>query len=48
MVEADSQGKVAMGPGTFYGSLKRKLESGLMREGDTRVDPEMDDQRRIY
>ena len=48
MVEADSQGKVAMGPGTLYGSLKRMLDSGLISEGDTRVDPEMDDQRRIY
>lgn len=47
-VEEDSQGKVAMGPGTLYGSLKRMLDVGLIREGDTRVDPEMDDQRRIY
>lgn len=47
-VEADSQGKVAMGPGTLYGSLKRMLDVGLIGEGDTRVDPEMDDQRRIY
>jgi DNA-binding PadR family transcriptional regulator len=47
-VEADSQGKVAMGPGTLYGSLKRMLDAGLIREGDTRVDPEMGDQRRIY
>lgn len=47
-VEADSQGKVTMGPGTLYGSLKRMLDSGLVRESDKRVDPEMDDQRRIY
>ena len=47
-VEADSQGKVAMGPGTLYGSLKRMLDAGLIRESDKRVDPEMDDQRRIY
>jgi DNA-binding PadR family transcriptional regulator len=47
-VEADSQGKVSMGPGTLYGSLKRMLEAGLVRESDPRVDPEMDDQRRIY
>ncbi len=47
-VEADSQGKVAMGPGTLYGSLKRMLEAGLVSESDKRVDPEMDDQRRIY
>jgi DNA-binding PadR family transcriptional regulator len=47
-VEADSQGKVTMGPGTLYGSLKRMLDTGLVRESDKRVDPEMDDQRRIY
>src|SRR5919108_1405737 len=47
-VEADSQGKVTMGPGTLYGSLKRMLDAGLVRESDKRVDPEMDDQRRIY
>ena len=47
-VEVDSQGKVSMGPGTLYGSLKRMLDAGLVRESDKRVDPEMDDQRRIY
>lgn len=47
-VVADSQGKVTMGPGTLYGSLKRMLDAGLVRESDKRIDPEMDDQRRIY
>lgn len=47
-VEADSQGKVSMGPGTLYGSLKRMLDAGLVRESDKRIDPEMDDERRIY
>jgi DNA-binding PadR family transcriptional regulator len=47
-VEMDSQGKVTMGPGTLYGSLKRMLDAGLVRESDKRIDPEMDDQRRIY
>jgi len=47
-VEIDSEGKVTMGPGTLYGSLKRMLEAGLVRESDKRVDPEMDDERRIY
>ena len=47
-VEADTQGKVTMGPGTLYGSLKRMLDAGLVRESDKRVDPEMDDERRIY
>jgi len=47
-VETDSQGKVSMGPGTLYGSLKRMLDAGLVKESDKRVDPEMDDERRIY
>jgi DNA-binding PadR family transcriptional regulator len=58
-VEADAQGKVTMGTGTLYGSLKRMLEAGLVEESDKRVDPEMDapmgrvgtppsDARRIY
>ena len=47
-VETDSHGKVTMGPGTLYGSIKRMMEAGLLRECDKRVDPEMDDERRIY
>ena len=47
-VESDSQGKVRMGPGTLYGSLGRMLEAGLIHESEKRVDPEMDDERRIY
>ena len=47
-VETDSENKVSMGPGTLYGSLKRMLESGLVAECDKKIDPNMDDQRRIY
>ena len=47
-VEMDSQGKVTMGPGTLYGSLKRMLDADFVRESNKRVDPTMDDQRRIY
>ena len=47
-VHADSQGQTKMGPGTLYGSMGRMMEAGLIRESDKRVDPEMDDQRRIY
>lgn len=47
-VEADSLGKVSMGAGTLYGSLKRMLDAGLVCESDKRIDPEMDDSRRIY
>lgn len=47
-VESDSQGKVSMGPGTLYGSLKRMLDAGLVEASDKRIDPELDDERRIY
>lgn len=47
-VEADSQGKVNMGPGTLYGSIGRMIDAGLIRESDKKIDPEMDDERRIY
>jgi len=47
-VESESQGKVKMGPGTLYGSLGRMIEAGLIRESDRKVDPKLDDERRIY
>ncbi|MEQ1764366.1 MAG: PadR family transcriptional regulator [Pyrinomonadaceae bacterium] len=47
-VATDSLGKVKMGPGTLYGSIKRMLDTGLIEESEARVDPEMDDARRIY
>lgn len=47
-VEEDSQGRVKMGPGTLYGSIKRMIEAGLIRESARQVDPDLDDQRRIY
>jgi DNA-binding PadR family transcriptional regulator len=47
-VEKDSDGSVSMGPGTLYGSLNRMLQARLVKESDKRVDPEMDDARRIY
>jgi len=47
-VEADSQARVYMGPGTLYGSLGRMIEAGLIRESDKKIDPDMDDERRVY
>jgi DNA-binding PadR family transcriptional regulator len=47
-VELDSQGRVNMGPGTLYGSLRRMIDAGLIRESDKRIDPDMDDERRVY
>ena len=47
-VKADSEGKVSMGTGTLYGSLKRMLDAGLVKESDKRIDPALDDERRVY
>lgn len=47
-VEINTDGRVKMGPGTLYGSIKRMLAAGLLEESDERPDPEMDDQRRRY
>jgi DNA-binding PadR family transcriptional regulator len=47
-VEADSQGKVNMGPGTLYGSLGRMIDANLICESEKKIDPQMDDERRIY
>jgi DNA-binding PadR family transcriptional regulator len=47
-VRADSQGRVKMGPGTLYGSLGRMLVAGLICESEKKVDPDMDDERRVY
>ena len=47
-VEQRSHGKMRMGPGTLYGSIKRMLGDGLIEETDERTDPLLDDQRRRY
>lgn len=47
-VESDSQGKIKMGPGTLYGSIGRMIKAGLIGESDKKIDPSLDDERRIY
>lgn len=47
-VEEDSQGEVKRGPGTLYGSLGRMMEAGLICERGKEIDPDMDEERRIY
>jgi DNA-binding PadR family transcriptional regulator len=47
-VAIDSGGSVSMGPGTLYGSIGRMMDGGLVREGASRADPALDDERRIY
>jgi len=47
-VEQLSGGRVRMGPGTLYGSIKKLLADGLIEESEERPDPALDDQRRRY
>jgi DNA-binding PadR family transcriptional regulator len=47
-VQEDSKGKVKLGPGTLYGSIKKMLEEELIKEVDERPDPLLDDERRRY
>ena len=43
-----TEGKMRLGPGTLYGSIKRMLAEDLIEESDERPDPELDDERRRY
>jgi DNA-binding PadR family transcriptional regulator len=47
-VERQTAGRVKMGPGTLYGSIKRMLAAQLIEEAAERPDPDLDDERRRY
>ena len=47
-VTKHTDGKINLGPGTLYGTLKRLLEAGLVEESDERPHPDLDDERRRY
>ena len=47
-VDGRTEGKMRLGPGTLYGSIKRMLNDRLIEELDERPDPELDDERRRY
>jgi DNA-binding PadR family transcriptional regulator len=47
-VEAYTGGKLRLGPGTLYRSIKGMLAEGLIAESDERPDPALDDERRRY
>ncbi len=47
-VSGYTQGKLRLGPGTLYRSIKQMLAQGLIIEWDERPDPALDDQRRRY
>ena len=43
-----TEGKLRLGPGTLYRSIKQMLSEELISELDERPDPSIDDQRRRY
>ena len=47
-VTESTKGRIKMGPGTLYGTIKRLLEACMIEESDERPDPELDDERRRY
>ena len=47
-VAQHTEGRIKMGPGTLYGTVKRLLEIRLIEESGERPDPELDDERRRY
>ena len=47
-IASATDGKIQMGPGTLYGTIKRMLQAGLIAETDERPDPSIDDSRRRY
>jgi len=47
-VAESTDGRIRMGPGTLYGTIKRMLADRLIEESGVRPDPSMDDERRRY
>jgi len=47
-VAETTDGRVKMGPGTLYGTVKRLLAAKWIEESDERPDPKLDDERRRY
>jgi DNA-binding PadR family transcriptional regulator len=47
-VDQSTGGKIKMGPGTLYGTIKRLLAARLIEEAEERPDPALDDERRRY
>jgi len=47
-VETETAGQMKLGPGTLYGAIKTLLGAKLISETESRVDLEMNDERRRY
>jgi DNA-binding PadR family transcriptional regulator len=43
-----TDGRIRLGPGTLYGTIKRLLAAQLIEESESRPDAELDDERRRY
>jgi DNA-binding PadR family transcriptional regulator len=44
----NSEGKINLGPGTLYRTIRRLLDDGLIEESEERPVPDLDDERRHY
>ena len=47
-VKERTRGRVVLGPGTLYGTIKRLLKRGLVADVAERTDPSLGDERRRY
>lgn len=47
-VEARTEGRISLAPGTLYGAIKRLRHQRLIAEVEEKVDPELGDERRRY
>jgi DNA-binding PadR family transcriptional regulator len=47
-VAARTEGQLQLSPGTLYGSIKRMLQDGLIKEVEKRPESGHDDERRRY
>ncbi|HEV2328893.1 MAG TPA: PadR family transcriptional regulator [Verrucomicrobiae bacterium] len=47
-VAETTEGRVKMGAGTLYGTIKRLLKAKLIEKSDERPDPALEDERRVY
>jgi DNA-binding PadR family transcriptional regulator len=43
-----TDGRVRLGPGTLYGTIRRLIDAGLIEESADRPVPDADDERRRY
>ncbi len=44
----NSEGRINLGPGTLYRTIRRLLDDGLIEESEERPAPDLDDERRHY